>query len=247
MNTIETPSIQTPNFTDHPQVHHALPKWAALLDDTLYPMPRQRMPARDILDQAGMGLDVSLVRDYESFFDEILADDAEVDLAKGNVFVTRPKCEATRPEEVEGERAKLAFVVDDRWEVTVTPNQTGRTVQHLFQVPAGVELLRDYASPHDQPIGDTEAVHFGDGPVFRTQKVLITVKVNNNPVEFAKREVSGLEIKQTAIAQKVAIKIDFALYALKPDGGLGPVIVDDEKVTLHEGDKFRALTTDDNS
>ena len=73
----------------------------------------------------------------------------------------------------------------------------------------------------------------------------VIVLVNNREVTFQDNKAKGLEIKQTAIAQGVPIQADFALFEekgtnLKPVG-------DDETVTLHPNQRFRAVTPDDNS
>ena len=224
----------------------AEPKWAALVDDRAIPMPQQVVNAQVVKDQAGIGPKFVLVRDYQSRNDQVLADDAELDLALGNVFRVIPRCEGAMPPPCH-EPAKLAFFVDDEWEVTVEPDQSGLTMRRLFALPQDVELLRDFESPQDEPIADEERIQFADGPVFRTGRITITVKVNNQPVTFHRRRVTGLDIKQTAIAQGVAIKPDFVLYAMKPNGELGPVIRDDEKVNLKKCDEFRCVAPDDNS
>ena len=51
---------------EHAQNCSPAPKWAALIDDRLFPMPRRKLAARDILDQAGIGRDYVLVRDHET-------------------------------------------------------------------------------------------------------------------------------------------------------------------------------------
>lgn len=226
----------------------AEPKWAALVDDQAIPMPRQIVTAQVVKDQAGIGHNFVLVRDHQSRNDQVLADHAELDLATGNVFRVIPRCEGAGADAPPcHEPAKLAFLVDDEWEETVESDQTGQTLRRLFALPADVELLRDFESPKDEPVADTERIRFADGPVFRTVKTTITVKVNNQPVVFHRRHVTGLEIKRTAIAQGVAIKPDFVLYAMKPNGELGPVIRDDEKVNLKTCDEFRCVAPDDNS
>lgn len=74
----------------------------------------------------------------------------------------------------------------------------------------------------------------------------VTVKVNNHPVTFQDHKVTGLEIKQTAIQQGVAIQEDFNLFRVKGGGKLDP-IADGETVTLHKDEEFRATAPDDNS
>ena len=209
-------------------------------------MPRRKLADRDILDQAGIGRDFVLVRDHETPNDVAFADEAIVDLAEGNVFRAVTRCE-TEPQAPCAAAAKRAFVCDDAWEITLTGTQTGHSLKRLFGLPDDAELLRDYESPNDKLIGDEERVAFADGCVFTSRRVSFTVKVNNNDVRFTKRRVTGLEIKQTAIAQGVNIDVGCVLYRLKPDGGLGPAIRDDEDVTLKPCDAFNCVAPDDNS
>src|SRR5689334_9201382 len=69
-------------------------KWSMLLNDELFPMPRRKLRARDILDQCAINRDLVLQRDHGDTRDVVFADDCEVDLAQGNVFRTIPRCEA---------------------------------------------------------------------------------------------------------------------------------------------------------
>ncbi|MEI2579975.1 multiubiquitin domain-containing protein [Scytonema sp. PRP1] len=75
---------------------------------------------------------------------------------------------------------------------------------------------------------------------------MITVTVNERPVTFSEHKATGLEIKQTAIKQSVAIQEDFVLFEVKGNSSLKQ-IGDCETVTLHEGQQFRATAPDDNS
>jgi len=226
--------------------HVAQAKWAALVDDCGIPMPRRTVSARTIKDQAGVKGDKALVRDFQSHLDVVLKDDDEVDLSQGNVFRTIPACEGGNAPPCQ-EPAKLAFFVDDECEVTINPRQTGDTLRRLFELSSDLELLRDYESPHDEPIADDEAANFPEGPVFRTQTRTITVTINRHPVKFHRRHVTGLIIKETAIKQGVKLCPDCVLYYLKAGGGVGPAVGDAEKVVLKECDEFRCVTTDDNS
>lgn len=74
----------------------------------------------------------------------------------------------------------------------------------------------------------------------------ITVTVNERPVTFSEHKATGLEIKQAAIKQSVAIQEDFVLFEVKGNSPLKQ-IGDCETITLHEGQKFRATAPDDNS
>lgn len=209
-------------------------------------MPRAVMAARDILDQAGASANVGLQRDYNSPIDHIFGDDEMVDLRQGNVFKTVPRCGPV-PCTVPDARPKLAFIVDDAWEVTVNPNQTGHSLKRLMGLPDNAKLMRDFESPIDQPIAEDEKIVFHEGPVFTAKSFSLTIKVNNNDVTVTKRRMSGLEIKQAAIDQKVKIEIGFVLYPLDKDGNLGAAIPDGKIILLHECDAFRCVAPDDNS
>lgn len=141
------------------------PKWAALLKDGLFPMPRRKLTARDVLDQSGQEQEVVLVRDHGGVHDVTFDDNDSVDLADGNVFLVVPRCEA-KPSARCTEPAKRAFICDDEWKVTLVSQQTGKTLKHLLGLPADAVLLRDHESPNDSPVGDDERFEFQDGPVF---------------------------------------------------------------------------------
>ena len=73
----------------------------------------------------------------------------------------------------------------------------------------------------------------------------VTVSVNDHPVLFTEHKATGAEIKAAAIAQGVAIEQDFLLFLVQGDH-LRP-IGDDDEVTLHPHQEFRAVAPDDNS
>lgn len=226
----------------------AQPKQAVVVDDSLYPMPRPVLTSRDILDQIGASPNVSLKRDYNGSRDHVFDGGESIDLRHGNVFTTVPKCDP-RPCNDSSAKPKLAFVLDveDAWEITLNPNQTGKSLKRLFGIADDCILSRDLESPNDVPIGDDEPVNYADGPVFTAKLFSLTIKVNKKPVTVAKRRLTGLEIKQAAIDQGVNIKASFVLYEMKQDGDMGPAIPDDKKVTLHDCDEFRCVAPDDNS
>ena len=134
-------------------------------------MPRRKLAARDILDQAGVGKDFVLVRDHGSPHDVILNAETPVDLAEGNVFRAIPCCEAG-PQPHCTAPAKLAFVCDDAWEVTLIGTQTGHSLKRLLGLPDDAELLRDFESPRDEAIADDARVEFKDGPVFTAKRAV---------------------------------------------------------------------------
>jgi hypothetical protein len=151
--------------TRHVQNCGSAPKWAALIGDRLFPLLHRRLTARDMLDQSGHGQDVVLVRDHGGVHDVVCEASATVDLADGNVFRVVPHCE-TKSNAHCTEPAKLAFVCDDGWKITIVGDQTGRTLKRLLGLPADAVLLRDHESPNDLSIADDERVEFRDGPVF---------------------------------------------------------------------------------
>lgn len=222
------------------------PKWDAIVSDRLVPLPRRKMKVRDLMAQAGIegGL---LVRDYTSPIDVALQPDATIDLVEGNVFRVVDSCDLTVTSPPPGSQAKFAFVVDDDWELTIQPIQSLESLRGLFDLPDDAELFRDLESPNDQPIRSGEKVSIADGPVFTVRVSGITVKVNRKPVSFTIRRVDGLDVKKTAIAQGVEIKLDFVLHRKKPDGDFGPAIGDHEILHLRKCDEFRCVAPDDNS
>ena len=196
--------------------------------------------------QAGLQ-DSVLIRDYNQPHDMLIPSDTEVDLADGNVFRAGSACDATAVVLPPHESPKLAFIVDDAWEITVQSTQTLESLCGLFDLPEDAEVFRDFESPNDEMIHPGMPVQFSDGPVFHARIKSITIKVNNQPVHLSQRRVTGIEIKQAAIAQGVSIDLGFVLYRVKPGGGLGPAIRDDEHLTLRKCDEFRCVAPDDNS
>jgi len=75
----------------------------------------------------------------------------------------------------------------------------------------------------------------------------VTVTVNEKPVTLPKHRVTGLEIKQTAIAQGVEIQLDFILVEEAHDGHEAKVIGDDDVIEVNKHSKFTANDGDDNS
>lgn len=73
----------------------------------------------------------------------------------------------------------------------------------------------------------------------------IEVLVNEKPVVFDDKDQTGLSIKQAAIAQGVAIQLDFVL-SIERGGGKTELIGDDQRVKIHP-DRFLAIPNDDNS
>ena len=75
----------------------------------------------------------------------------------------------------------------------------------------------------------------------------VTVTVNNKPVTLPRHRVTGLEVKEAAIAQGVQIKLDFILTLEARDGEPARTIDDDDFVTVTRESVFTANDGDDDS
>jgi hypothetical protein len=75
---------------------------------------------------------------------------------------------------------------------------------------------------------------------------IVTIVVNLKPVEIAGPRVTGLEIKQAAIAQGLPITVDFSLSQIAP-GPRPKVIGNDDPVTVTKNSEFTAVSDDDDS
>ncbi|HEY4300926.1 MAG TPA: hypothetical protein VGM73_08645 [Candidatus Didemnitutus sp.] len=168
-----------PAVDEHAPQASPAPKWAVLINDCLVPMPRQIVRVAVLREQGSIPEDQVIFRDHNSEHDPVVAENGTVDLATGNVFYSDAACEAAGAIASDAP-AKLAYVVDDRWELVVKPEQTGRSLRDLFALPAESELLRDLESPDDVPVGDTASAAFQEGCVFRTRRhqAVLEIKVN---------------------------------------------------------------------
>lgn len=231
-----------------PDAKRPQPKQGVVVGDALYPMPDARLTAGDILHQIAAPPGQSLKRDYQTSHDHVFGEDEIVDLREGNVFVLVPKC-APRPCVDPHAKPKLAFIlnVEDIFEITLNPKQTGKTLKRLLGLDESSQLYRDLESPNDTLVGDDEVIEFADGPVFVAKALSLTIKVNDNPVRMAKRKATVLEIKQAAIAQGVNIQLDFVLFKMDAEGNNGPALSDDKVLKLSDCDEFRCVSQDDNS
>lgn len=74
----------------------------------------------------------------------------------------------------------------------------------------------------------------------------VTVMVNNKPVVVTGPRVTGLQIKEAAIAQGVQIELDFLLSEELPSGETR-IVGDNDVVTVNKHSTFTAVAGDDNS
>lgn len=180
--------------TQHSETCQHLPKWAVVVNDTLVLLPRQHVTAWLIKEEAGTPAELTLVRDHGSPNDVPFEDEAELNLAQGNVFFTVPRCEA-KPAKGCMATPKLAFVTNDHAEQTLNPHQTGRSLRELFGFAPAVRLFRDYESPHDTSIGLDDVVSFPDGPVFYTRRAGVGLTITVNKQTFG--EADGVKERMT--------------------------------------------------
>jgi hypothetical protein len=146
----------------------AAPRRFALINDRIITAPRQTVPVSVLRALAGIPADQGLVRDHGSPHDFVLDDHSTVDLNDGNVFYTRARCEVTRAIACDAP-AKLAFAVDDRFELSAAAELPFGAFMALFGLAASHQLFRDFESPNDEPITPNTTIRFKDGPVFYTR------------------------------------------------------------------------------
>ncbi len=170
-------------------------KWFGLVNDAIVPVPQRRLPASVLRTQAGVPDDHALFRDHITPHDEVIDPHTEIDLGLGNVFYTRPNhCE--RREGCDSP-PKLAWAVDDRPEVTVRASQTGKSMRELFGLAEGTVLLRDFESPMDQEIDDSDSLTFTDGPVFTSRSVQqFCINIEDKVHSWPELTISTSQIRQ---------------------------------------------------
>lgn len=172
------------------------PKWEALVDDLLVPLPQHRVVVRLIKSQAGSSPERVLVRDHNSPDDVVFQDDQTVDLALGNVFYTLSPCDVTPRGECHAP-AKLALFVDDRTEITTQSTHSGRSLRDLFGLPPNARLVRDYEGGGDREVALTDSVRFTDGPVFYTRAIASKLQITVNARVFT--EADGVKTTMTGM------------------------------------------------
>ncbi|MGH3766262.1 MAG: multiubiquitin domain-containing protein [Pseudonocardiaceae bacterium] len=74
----------------------------------------------------------------------------------------------------------------------------------------------------------------------------IEIAVNNRPVRVEDKRLTGLEIKQAAIAQGVPIQLDF-LLSEQLGHGQTRIVGDTDEIKVNIHSKFTAVAGDDNS
>ena len=75
----------------------------------------------------------------------------------------------------------------------------------------------------------------------------VVVTVNRKPVKLPSHHVTGLEVKESAIAQGVEIELDFLLTLEAHGGHPARTIADGETITVTKESVFTANDGDDDS
>jgi len=111
-----------------------------------------------------------------------------------------------------------------------------------------VVLVRD--GRPDREIDDDDLVDLAGAGVeifkLRSRSLEIGIFVNEKPVTIRRGVRSGLEIKQAAIADGVAIQLDFVL-SLETMPGQTRIIGDRDRIRVKPDQRFLAIADDDNS
>jgi hypothetical protein len=235
-DTVSKKDLGTAEVNDASQCKPA-PKWFAVINDQLVPAPQQKVLVRVLKDQGGIPADQVLIRDHGSPDDDVVSDYETVDLAEGNVFYTRNSCEI-KPKGQCTALAKLAFVIDDEFEVTLRPNQTGRTLREFFGLTVATRLFRDLESPNDTLVELDAEFSFQDGPVFYTRRAEngLTITVNKQTFGTAdgvKPQMTGAEIGRLISDQRCEVK--------RVSGGAEIVIEPQDAVAIKGCEEFTVI------
>jgi hypothetical protein len=212
------------------------PKWAALVDDNVIPLPQQKLTARIIKTQASVANGKLLLRDHNSPHNIVINDDDEVNLSEGNVFYTLNGCEV-KPRPACTEPPKLAFFVDDRAEVTVRSSQTGRTLRELFGLALNTNLVRDDEGKTDQAIALDDPAKFREGPVFYSRAINVKLSITVNARVFTEADgvkgvMKGYEVAALVYPQSPRETTVWQVSPEKREIGL------DAEIKIHCGDVF---------
>ncbi|HEY3819948.1 MAG TPA: multiubiquitin domain-containing protein [Polyangiaceae bacterium] len=119
-------------------------------------------------------------------------------------------------------------------------------------IAQGVDIKRDFALSEEleggrtRVVGDDEKIALHDGQKFFADALDIKISVNEKPVTMHRHKANGLQIKEAAIAQGVNIKTDFVL-SVELGERRTRAVGDTDTIELYEGQKFIAVTPDDNS
>ncbi len=137
------------------------------------------------------------------------------------------------------------------------PKATGAQIK-AAAIEQEVRIEPSYFLWEERPDGAVRRVHdhddvdvdehnrFAATPDEHHDRHEVTATVNEMPVKLRGHSATGMEIKQAAIQQGVAIQLNFILQEELPNG-TSRVIGDNDHVHLREHLRFTAISPDDNS
>lgn len=222
------------------------PRWFALIDDTVYFVPRQHVEVSLLRDFASLDDGVQLIRDHKGSNDYSPAEDGVLDLADGNVFVSRARCSESNPDQPKTP-AKLALCLDDRFELIPKNNISMRTFYALFGLNRDVEVLRDYESPDDKVLSSDDSVSYDDGPCFITRKCqpqAYEIIVNARPRSVSSSSISYEELVALAFPDATDQTCFAVSYLKGPQENPEGTLATDQTVTLKNGMIFNVDRAD---
>lgn len=128
---------------------------------------------------------------------------------------------------------------------------TGATVKTLAGRPAAdLVVVLERTDLPDLEVDDDDVVDLSGKGVevfkLRQRPLEIEIFVNEKPVTLRRGVRTGLEIKQEAIDDGVAIQLDFVL-SLETGPGQTRIIGDRDRVRVKPGQRYVAIADDDNS
>jgi hypothetical protein len=94
--------------------------------------------------------------------------------------------------------------------------------------------------------GGNEGRGPGGGDEGKGHQGPVEVVVNEKAVVLDNDDQTGLSIKQAAIAQGVAIQLDFVL-SIERGQGKTELVGDNQHIKVHKHERFLAIPNDDNS
>ena len=219
-------------------------KWFAVVGDQLFPMPRREISREVLFQQTGLDVGHVLVRDRNSQHDELIKPREAIDLGEGNVFRLLPPCAVVHSSC--DAQAKLAFAIDDHFEVTVNPNQTKNSIRGLFGMDESCDFERDFESPNDQRIAEGEPVLFSDGPQFaKLEKTTVSVIVNGRRKTVQKGELTFAKITLLAFDKPpTGSNVCFTITYRGGCGNTSGSLVEGDSVEAQEGMVINVTATD---
>jgi len=181
-------------------------RWFALINDKPIIAPRQKVRVSVLKELASIPIEHSLYRDIDNPEDVLCKNTDNIDLVDGNVFYST-ECLYGESKANPKTCAKLAFLVNDHFEIATIRELSYETFFGLFNLEKGLKLFRDFESPNDPLIMTNSKINFADGPVFYTRcgecepSGEIKIIVNGREKTVSKADLSYEEVVRLAYIQ----------------------------------------------